>query len=85
VGRTILKGSHHALDGPDADGERRKESVSAAHLRSAGLLVETPFDTADLSEAFVSSVEHINDADASCIALAGVLANSTEDMRANIW
>ncbi|HVW28889.1 MAG TPA: hypothetical protein VHC69_26170 [Polyangiaceae bacterium] len=58
---------------PDSDGERHKEPASTAHLRSAGLLVETPFDTTALSDAFVTCAEHINDADASCIALAGVL------------
>lgn len=58
---------------PDEEGQRHQEPVSTAHLRRAGLLVQTPFDTDALADAFVACVEHINDADASCIALAGVL------------
>jgi hypothetical protein len=58
---------------PDDEGQRHQEPVSTHHLRQAGLLIETPFDTDALAAAFVACVDHIDDADASSIALAGVL------------
>jgi predicted nucleic acid-binding protein len=58
---------------PDEEGQRHQEPVSTTHLRRLGLLTETPLDTDELADAFVACVEHINDADASCIALARVL------------
>ncbi len=58
---------------PDSDGQRSKEPVSADVLRLAGHLeMRSLTDDATL-EAFVDAAARINDADASCIALAGVL------------
>lgn len=58
---------------PDADGERIKESTSTATLREGGYLETHSLDSDALVDAFVIAAGLINDADASCIALAGVL------------
>jgi predicted nucleic acid-binding protein len=58
---------------PDTDGQRFKEPTSADSLRRAGRLETRPLDTTDLVDAFVRAAALITDADASCIALAGVL------------
>lgn len=57
---------------PDDDGERARVLISLEPLRNAGLL-----ETVDLVgdaelEAFVDAAARIDDADAACIALAGV-------------
>ena len=58
---------------PDERGQRRKEHASNARLQDAGLLATREMDTDELIDAFVTAAERIKDADASCIALAGVL------------
>jgi predicted nucleic acid-binding protein len=58
---------------PDSDGVRKKEPASLDRLRAAGLLEQRSLDTTELIDAFVLAAEQINDADASCIALAGVM------------
>lgn len=58
---------------PDAEGERSKEPASTEALRHAGHLATHSLDGDDLVDAFIAAAEHIRDADASCIALAGVL------------
>lgn len=58
---------------PDSDGERTKESTSTVALREAGYLETHLIDTEALVDAFVAAAVRIKDADASCIALAGVL------------
>jgi predicted nucleic acid-binding protein len=57
---------------PDADGQRSKVPVSPDALRRAGRLDTHPFDSDELVDAFVLAAALITDADASCIALAGV-------------
>jgi predicted nucleic acid-binding protein len=58
---------------PDSDGERTRESTSTAALREGGHLETLPLDTDTLVDAFVAAAGRIKDADASCIALAGVM------------
>jgi predicted nucleic acid-binding protein len=58
---------------PDADGQRRKEPTSTEPLRRAGHLETPPLEGDALVDAFVTAAARIKDADASCIALAGVL------------
>jgi predicted nucleic acid-binding protein len=58
---------------PDDDGLRHKEPASTARLRSAGCLETRVLDTDALVDAFIACAARITDADASCIALAGVL------------
>ena len=58
---------------PNEEGERSKVAVSTEALRAAGHIVTRPLDTDALVDAFVAAAARINDADASCIALAGVL------------
>src|SRR4051812_30501014 len=57
---------------PDHDGNRAKEITTTEPLRKAGLLKTRVLDTDALIEAYVSAAARITDADASCIALAGV-------------
>lgn len=59
---------------PNDDGERLRLSVSADGLRRAGVLATRELDTDALIDAFVEAAARITDNDASCIALAGVLA-----------
>ena len=58
---------------PDADGQRTKEPTSTAPLRLARRLETRPLEGDALLDAFVAAAARIKDADASCIALAGVL------------
>jgi predicted nucleic acid-binding protein len=58
---------------PDAEGQRTKETTSTKPLRDAGHLETRPLDVDALVDAFVAAAARIKDADASCIALAGVL------------
>ena len=58
---------------PDDEGQRTKESTSAAPLRDSGYLETRALDTDALVDAFVTAAGRIKDTDASCIALAGVL------------
>ena len=58
---------------PDDDGVRHKEPASTEQLRSAGCLQTRALDTDALVDAFITCAARITDADASCIALAGVL------------
>jgi predicted nucleic acid-binding protein len=58
---------------PDADGLRSKEPTSSDPLRQAGYLDTRPLAGDELVDAFVAAATRIKDADASCIALAGVL------------
>lgn len=58
---------------PDADGQRTQEPTSTAPLRRAGHLETRPLDGDALIDAFVAAAARIRDADASCIALTGVL------------
>ena len=58
---------------PDAEGQRTKETTSTKRLRDAGHLETRPLDVDALVDAFVAAAARIKDADASCIALAGVL------------
>jgi predicted nucleic acid-binding protein len=59
---------------PDEDGVRRREPASTDALRSAGFLRTYALSTEELINAFVLAAARINDADASCIAVAGILA-----------
>jgi predicted nucleic acid-binding protein len=58
---------------PDSDGQRAREAASTDRLRRAGHLRTHPLDNEALTDAFVAAAARIKDADASCIALAGVL------------
>lgn len=58
---------------PDQDGERLRHPVTTEALRRAGYLATRPLDTDALADAFVAAAAHIEDADASCIAVAGTL------------
>ncbi len=58
---------------PDDDGHRLKRPASTAHLRAAGHLEIRELDTPALVDAFVECAAQLRDADASCVALAGVL------------
>lgn len=58
---------------PDHDGIRTKEPASTGSLRQSGHLRTQPLDTEALVDAFVDAAARIKDADASCIAVAGVL------------
>lgn len=58
---------------PDDDGKRGKHAASTEALRKAELLSTHPFDTDALADALVNAAAEIEDKDASCIALAGVL------------
>lgn len=57
---------------PDADGQRSKVPASTEALRRARRLDTHAFDSDELVDAFVRAAALITDADASCIALAGV-------------
>jgi predicted PhzF superfamily epimerase YddE/YHI9 len=58
---------------PDDDGLRLKRPASTKHLRAAGHLEIRALDTAALVDAFIECAAQLRDADASCVALAGVL------------
>ena len=58
---------------PDEEGFRLKRPASTAHLRAAGHLEIRELDTPALVDAFVECAAQLRDADASCVALAGVL------------
>ncbi|HEU4412649.1 MAG TPA: hypothetical protein VFS43_45820 [Polyangiaceae bacterium] len=58
---------------PDEEGVRQKKRASTAPLRDAGRLTVRPLDTGALVDAFVACSARLRDADASCVALAGVL------------
>jgi predicted nucleic acid-binding protein len=58
---------------PDHEGRRVREPASTAALRSCGLLVTRSLDTEALHDAFALASQRIRGADASCVALAGVL------------
>jgi len=57
---------------PDQDGTRSRQTASTGTLRQQGLLETRALEGAALIDAFVAAAEFISDADASCIALAGV-------------
>jgi hypothetical protein len=59
---------------PDGDGERGRAPTSTEALREAGHLTTQPLNTGALVDAFVEAAARIEDTDASCIALAGVLS-----------
>jgi predicted nucleic acid-binding protein len=58
---------------PDDEGVRLKRQASTEHLRAAGHLEIRELDTPALVDAFVECAAQLRDADASCVALAGVL------------
>ena len=58
---------------PDDDGNRLTRAASTEHLRAAGHLEIRELDTPALVDAFVECAAQLRDADASCVALAGVL------------
>src|SRR5690242_7893976 len=58
---------------PDEDGVRTREPASTERLRAQGLLRIGALDTGLLLEAFIRCAAELRDADASCVALAGVL------------
>lgn len=58
---------------PDEDGRCGRMPVTTKALRDAGLLVTQLIDTDAMIDAFVAAAAQIRDADASCIAVAGVL------------
>ncbi len=58
---------------PDAEGRRGREPISTRALRVTGLLITRALDTEALLEAFVRAGARLHAADASCVALAGVL------------
>lgn len=58
---------------PDGDGRRGREPVSTAALQAADLLVIRALDTDAMERALLSTAERLDEADASCVALAGVL------------
>ncbi len=63
-----------AWDPPNDEGERTRQSVTTDALRDAGLLTTLTLDTDALIDALVDAASRIKETDASCIALAGVLA-----------
>lgn len=58
---------------PDGDGRRGREPVSTAALQAADLLAIRALDTDALGGALLLTAERLDEADASCVALAGVL------------
>lgn len=58
---------------PDDEGFRTREAASTDSLRRAGMLNTRALDSDALVDAFVECATFIRDADASCVALAGVL------------
>lgn len=58
---------------PDGDGRRGREPVSTASLQAADLLAIRALDTEALERALLLAAERLDEADASCVALAGVL------------
>ena len=62
----------HLWTYPDQDGSRKKEPATTAPLRDAELLRTVVLEAAQELDAFVEAAAQINDADAACIALAGV-------------
>jgi hypothetical protein len=58
---------------PDDEGVRLKRPASIEHLVAAGHLEIRELDTPALVDAFVECAGQLRDADASCVALAGVL------------
>lgn len=58
---------------PNEDGERARHPITTNDLREAGRMMTRPLDAEALVDAFVAAATRIKDADASCIALAGVL------------
>src|SRR5688572_25844571 len=56
---------------PDADGQRTREPASTDALRQAGYLETRQLGGDAIIDAFISAAARIQDADASCIALAG--------------
>jgi hypothetical protein len=59
---------------PDLDGHRGREPATCDRLMDAGRLSTRAMDSNALVDAFVEAATHLRDADASCVALAGVLA-----------
>lgn len=57
---------------PDEEGERHREPVDFLPLEAAGLLTTRTLDESWL-DAFVSCAAHLNDEDASCVALAATI------------
>jgi len=58
---------------PDEEGQRTRGPASSAALREGGYLTTRVLDTDAWTDAFVAAAARIEDNDASCIALAGVL------------
>jgi predicted nucleic acid-binding protein len=58
---------------PDGEGRRGREPVSTAALQAADLLVIRALDTDALGRALLLAAERLDETDASCVALAGVL------------
>jgi predicted nucleic acid-binding protein len=59
---------------PDDEGARSKQPASTRRLATLGRLTVRSLDTDALLDAFVDCASHLRDADASCVALAGVLS-----------
>ena len=59
---------------PDETGLRARESASTERLLSSDRLSIRALDTGPLIDAFVACAPFLRDADASCVALAAVLA-----------
>jgi hypothetical protein len=57
---------------PNEDGHREREAVSLQALQEARLLETVELTSAAEVDAFVEAAARIDDADAACIALAGV-------------
>ncbi len=57
---------------PDAEGRRERTVADLSRLEGSGHLKVRPLD-ADWTDAFVRCAEHLPDADASSVALAGAL------------
>jgi hypothetical protein len=58
---------------PDDDGVRTRQPASTERLRAAGRLEIRALDSDLLLDAFVECAAQLRDADASCVALAGIL------------
>jgi predicted nucleic acid-binding protein len=56
---------------PDADGQRTREPTSTDALRQGGYLETRELEGDAVIDDFISAAARIQDADASCIALAG--------------
>lgn len=57
---------------PDDEGVRRRELASTAGLRACGRLALRALDGDEFVNAFVDCAARLRDADASCVAFAGV-------------